>query len=98
MSSINLNEVAEILQTSFCSNVLRPMITSKNLNKSANIFSDVKMRFLGRKFCILFEISSNFVTKCTMNNNSAMVQVMVYCQICDKPLPEPALPLIYDAF
>ena len=51
------------------------------------IFSD--KIFMNKKFCILIEISKTFVRKGPIDNNPALVEIMAWCQIGDKPLSEP---------
>ena len=57
-----------------------------------------KCIFLNQKFCILIPISLNFVPKCPIGNKWALVQVMAWHRIGDKPLPEPMLIQFTDAY
>ena len=49
-------------------------------------------------FCILIRISLNFVPKGPFDNEWALVQVMAWRRIGDKPLPEPMLIEFTDAY
>ena len=49
------------------------------------------------KFCILIQISQKFVPRDPIDNKSALVQEMAWCQTGDKPLPEPMLAQFTDA-
>ena len=53
---------------------------------------------LNEKFCILIEISLMFVHKGLLNNNPALVQIMAWRRIGDKPLSEPMLTPFTDAY
>ena len=70
------------------------------LNTMAAILADdiFKWIFMNEKFCILISISLKFVPKGPIENKSALVQVMVWRRIGDKPLPEPKLTQITDAY
>ena len=48
-----------------------------------------KCIFMNENFCILIWISLRFVPKGLIDNNSALIQVMVWWQTVDKPLPDP---------
>ena len=54
--------------------------------------------FMNVMFCILILISLTFVPKSQIDNNSALVQVMAWRQIGDKPLSEPKLTQFTDAY
>ena len=47
--------------------------------------------FLNENVWILIKISLKFVSKGPINNIPALVQIMAWCQISDKPLSEPML-------
>ena len=66
-------------------------------DKMAAIFLDdiFKCIFLNEKFCILVKISLKFVPKGPIDNNPALVYIMDWRRICDKPLSEPMLILFY---
>ena len=57
-----------------------------------------KCIFLNEKFCRLIKISLKFVPKSPIDNNPALVQIMAWCQIGDKPLSEPMLTWFTDAY
>ena len=62
-------------------------------NSSLNIF---KCFFTTEKFCILVQISLNFVPKGLIDNK--LVQVMAWHQTGDKPLPELMMTQFTDAY
>ena len=49
------------------------------------------------KLCILTKISLKFVPKGPIDNNPALVLIMAWCWIGDKPLSEPMLTWFTDA-
>ena len=53
---------------------------------------------VNEKFCILIKISLKFIPKGLIANNPALVQIMAWRQIGDKPLSEPMLARFTDAF
>ena len=53
---------------------------------------------MNEKFCILIQISLKFVPKGLIDNKTALVQVMAWCQTGDKPLPEAMLIEFRDAY
>ena len=53
---------------------------------------------MNEKLCILIRILLKFVPKGPMNNKPAMFQVMAWRWIGDKPLPEPMLAELTDAY
>ena len=60
-----------------------------------NIFRCI---FVHVKICILIKISLKFVPKGPIDNNSALVDIMVWRGIGDKPLSEPMLTWFTDAY
>ena len=54
--------------------------------------------FMKEKFCILTKISLKFVPKGPIDNNPALVKIMAWRRIGDKPLSEPMLLRITDAY
>ena len=50
------------------------------------------------EFCILTKISLKFVPKTSIDNKAALVQVMAWRRVGDKPLPEPMLIQFTDAY
>ena len=54
--------------------------------------------FLNEKFCILIKISLKFVPDGPIDNNPALVQIMAWRGIGDKPLSEPMLTQFTDAY
>ena len=60
-----------------------------------NIFRCISVN---EKFCILIKISLKFVPESPINNNQALVKIMAWRQIGDKPLPEPMLTQYTDAY
>ena len=57
-----------------------------------------KCIFLNENFRILIKISLKFVPKVPIDNKSALVQVMAWRRTGDKPLPEPMLTHLTDAY
>ena len=57
-----------------------------------------KCIFLSEKFCILIRISLKFVPKSPIDNKQALVQVMAWRRIGDKPLSESILTPFTDAY
>ena len=53
---------------------------------------------MNEKFCISIRISLKFVPEGRIDNDSPLVQVMAWCQTCDKPLPEPMLTQFTDVY
>ena len=60
-----------------------------------NIF---KCIFLNENDRILIKISPKFVPRSPIDNNLALIQVMAWHQIGDKPLPEPMMSQFTDAY
>ena len=54
--------------------------------------------FVTEKFCILTQISLWFVPNGPIDNNPALVQIMAWWRIGDKPLSEPMLTRFTDAY
>ena len=57
-----------------------------------------KCIFLNEKFYVLIKISLKFVPNGPIDNNPALVQVMAWRRIGDKPLSEPMLTRFTDAY
>ena len=53
--------------------------------------------FVNEKFCILIKIQLEFVTKDPIKDNPAMVEIMAWCRIGDKPVSDPIHWRIYTA-
>ena len=66
----------------------------------AAIFSDdiFKCFFINEKVCILIWIPPKCVPKGPIDNNSALVQVMAWRRIGDKPLPETEMIQFTDTY
>ena len=75
-------------------------ITHLPLDKMADILADdnFKCIFLNENDRILIRISLKFVSRSPIDNKTALVQVMAWRQISDKPLPEPMLTQFTDAY
>ena len=54
--------------------------------------------FLNENVWLSINISLEFAPKGPIDNKSALVQVMAWCRIGDKPLSEPMLTLFTDAY
>ena len=65
-----------------------------------DLFTDNIFRciFVDKKFYILIKISPKFVSKGPIDNILALVQIMAWHQIGDKPLSETMLTLFTDAY
>ena len=50
-----------------------------------------KFIFLYENWCIFIQIILKFITMGVFNNKVALVQIMAWCQACDKPLSEPMM-------
>ena len=57
-----------------------------------------KSIFLNEKFSILIQILLKFVPKDPIDNNPALVQIMAWRQIGNKPLSEPMLTWFTDKY
>ena len=57
-----------------------------------------KCIFMEEQFCISIRISLKVGPKGQSDNTSASVQVMAWCWIGDKPLPEPMLTQFTDTY
>ena len=57
-----------------------------------------KCIFLNENDIIVIEISSKFVSMSSVDNKPALVQIMVWRRIGDKPLPEPMMIQFTDAY
>ena len=53
---------------------------------------------MNEEFCILIKISLKFVAKFSIDNKSALVQLITWYQTGDKPLPEAMLIQFTDAY
>ena len=53
---------------------------------------------VNEKLCILNKISLKLIPKGPIDNDPALVQIMVWRQVGDKPLPEPLMTLFTDAY
>ena len=67
-------------------NTLRPRQNGRHF--ADDIF---KCIFLNENVWIPIKISLKFVPQCTINNISALVQIMAWRRPCDKPLSEPMM-------
>ena len=54
-------------------------------------FADDKFKFMNERFCILIRISLKFAPQGLVDNNAALVHVIVWRRTGDKPLPGPML-------
>ena len=60
-----------------------------------NIF---KYIFVNEKYCISIDILLKFVPKGPINNVPALVRILTWCRIGDKPLSEPMLTQFTDGY
>ena len=79
---------------------VQSFFTHLPLNKMAVILEDniLKCIFLNENDRILTQISLKFVPRSEIDNKSALVQVMAWCQTGNKPLPEPMMTQYTDTF
>ena len=75
-------------------------VNSSPLAQNGRLFTDDIFRciFVNEKLCILVKISPTFVPKGPIDNNLALVQIMAWCRIGDKPLSEPMQTWFTDAY
>ena len=92
-SSMACQEVLDHIHTTMIDNIL--CFNSQRLGKNGSQLSgDItifKRIFRKDTFCILIQISFKFVPNGLHHNESALVQVMAWCLIGTKPLPEPMM-------
>ena len=64
------------------------------------VFADDIFRciLVNEKFCISVKDSLNFVSWGSIDNDPALVQIMAWCRIADKPLSEPMLTWFTDEY
>ena len=66
---------------------------------AAILADDISKRiFINEKLRILFEISLKFISKGPIENNPALVHIMAWRRIGDKPLSESILTRFTDAY
>ena len=69
------------------------------LDKVDAILTDIfKCIFFNENYRILIQISQKFCPRSPIDNKPALVQVMAWCWIGDKPLPEPMMAQFIDAY
>ena len=75
-------------------------INSSFLGQNGHHFAadTFKCIFVNENFCNLMIISLKFIPKVPINNNPALVQIMAWRRIGDKPLSEPALTQYTDTY
>ena len=75
-------------------------LTHLPLEKNDHHYTDYILRCISmnEKFCILIKISLKFVPTGPIDNSPALVQIMFWCWIGDKPLSEPMLTHFNDAY
>ena len=75
-------------------------VNSSPLRQNSHLFADDIFRciFVNEKFCILIKISLIFVPKGLIDKNPALVEILAWHRIGDKPLSEPMLTRFTDAF
>ena len=87
-------------KTSTLIHICQQTLTHLPLDKMAAILADdiFKFVFLNENGRILIQISLKFVSRNPIDNKPALVQVMAWRQIGDKPLPEPMMAQFTDAY
>ena len=83
-----------------CSMLKSMLVNSSLPGQDGHHFTDDIFRciFINEKFCILIEISLKCVPKGPIDNNPALVQIMAWCRIGNKPLSEPMLTRFIDTY
>ena len=76
------------------------LVNSSRHGQNGRHFADniFKCIFLNEKFCTLIQISLKFVFKVSIDNKSALVQVMACGWIGSKPLSEPVIAEFTNAY
>ena len=81
--------------------VTRPQsVNSSPSGQNGHHFADDIFRciFVNEKFCILIKISLKFAAKGSIDDNPALIEIMAWRQIGDKPLSEPMLTQFTDVY
>ena len=78
--------MSAILSLPQCINTLRPRQDGRHFPD--DIFKSI---FFNGNMYILIKISLNCVPKCPIDNIQALVQIMPWCRLGDKPLSEPMI-------
>ena len=83
-----------------CGGVTETQRTHLPLYKMAAILADdiFKHNFFNENIRIYIHISLKFVPASLIDNTSALVQVMAWRRVGDKPLPEPMITQFTDAY
>ena len=76
------------------------LINTTRRRQNGYRFADVifKLIFLNTFFCILFKSHRSFISKDLTVNKAALGQIMAWCRADDKPISEPLLIYITDAY
>ena len=75
------------------------VISSPHGQNGRHLTDDIFRRmFVNENFCILIKISLKFVPKVPIDNKPALVQIMAWRRIGDKPLSDPMLTRYTDAY
>ena len=75
-------------------------INSSPPGKNGRHFPDdiLKCMFMNEKFCIFIQIALKFAPKCPIKNIPVLLQIMAWRRSGDKPLSEPMLTQLTDAY
>ena len=75
-------------------------VNSSTPGQNGRLFTDSVFIciFVNDKLCILVKISLNFFPKGPIDDNPALVQIMAWCWIGDKPLSEPMQTWFTEAY
>ena len=78
----------------------RQCASSSPPEQDGRLFADDIFRciFVNENFCILIQISLKFIRKGPINNVQALVEIMAWCRIGDKPISERMLIQFTDAY
>ena len=100
----DLSEIADSIDLSEIADSIGPFYFTwfypSPIGQNGRLFADdiFKRIFVNEKFCILIEISIKFVPKGQIDNNTALVQIMAWRRIGDKPLSETMMTWFPDAY
>ena len=95
----DLIDTQSVLVVTACSSVpsrCQAINSSPHGQNGCHFANDIfRCIFVNGKFCILIKISQKFIPKCQIDN-PALVQIMAWRQIGNKPLSEPMLTHLHE--
>ena len=78
--------------------VLINLIAGRALNTLPLADEMFKCFFFDANYCILIKISLKFAPECPVNYNTTLVLIMAWRRMSDKPLSEPMMTQLTDAY